>query len=60
MSGGEEEIAQDMAGGYLWADLGTRREVLLEGVCMCVCGVRLCTVVWRGVCGHGDSESGFV
>ena len=50
--------AQDMVGGYLRADICGGRQVSLEGVC--VCGVRLCTVVWRGVCGHDDSESGFV
>ena len=50
MSGGGEEIAQDMAGGYLWAELGARREVLLEGVCVCVCVEYACVALCGEVC----------
>ena len=34
--------------------MGAGMRVLLEGVWVCI------NVVWRGVCGDGDSESGFV
>ena len=54
MGRGGEAKWQVMGGGYLWADMGAGRRVLLEGVWVCI------NVVWRGVCGHGDSESGFV